>query len=397
MAADMQTPGDQMRSLAEAGAAALQAGDAATARRHFERIVSLGQANAGVWVALALACQALGDRPAMLTAVERTLALDPHNIRALTMKGDHLLATGAARAAIGFYAAAIGAAANAPSLPPGVVQTARHAEETYQRLNAELEAHVRAKLHEAGCSTQADHSRFAESIEILMGKKERYEQQPRAYFFPRLAPIQFFPRAQFPWLESLEAATPDILGELERLLQVGDGFEPYIRQTADGPTRNDHPLLNNDAWSALFLWKDGAPVPGNAERCPKTLAALAEVPLCRIPGRTPSILFSRLAPGAHIPPHTGFLNTRLICHLPLIVPPNCHLRVGNESREWRTGEAWVFDDTINHEAINGSDRSRVVLIFDIWRPELTPAERDQVAALLAAIDSFDRGGESWSA
>jgi aspartyl/asparaginyl beta-hydroxylase (cupin superfamily) len=138
-------------------------------------------------------------------------------------------------------------------------------------------------------------------------------------------------------------------------------------------------------------------VPGNAERCPKTLAALAELPLSRIAGRTPSILFSRLAPGAHIPPHTGFLNTRLICHLPLIVPPNCHLRVGNEQREWRAAEAWVFDDTIEHEARNGSDRSRVVLIFDIWRPELTVQERTQVAALMAAIDNFGGGGESWSA
>lgn len=156
-------------------------------------------------------------------------------------------------------------------------------------------------------------------------------------------------------------------------------------------------MLNDASWSAFFLWKDGAPVPGNAERCPRTLAALADLPLCRIPGRTPSILFSRLTPGARIPPHTGFLNTRLICHLPLIVPPNCYLRVGNEQREWRAGKAWVFDDTIEHEAVNGSDRSRVVLIFDIWRPELTLDERSQVAALLAAIDSFSNSGETWSA
>jgi aspartyl/asparaginyl beta-hydroxylase (cupin superfamily) len=71
--------------------------------------------------------------------------------------------------------------------------------------------------------------------------------------------------------------------------------------------------------------------------------------------------------------------------------------VGNEQREWREGEAWVFDDTIEHEARNGSDRSRVVLIFDVWRPELTVQERDQVAALMAAIDSFGGAGESWSA
>ena len=32
---------------------------------------------------------------------------------------------------------------------------------------------------------------------------------------------------------------------------------------------------------------------------------------------------------------------------------------------------------------------RVVLLFEIWRPELTPGERELVAALLAAVDSYD--------
>ena len=392
----IQMSADEVRRLAEAGTAALQSGDARTARRHFEQIVSSGQANAGAWLALALACNALGDQAAMVPALERALALDPNNIRALVMKGDHLVNTGQARAAIAFYSAAVSVAAQVRALPAGLMPVAKHAEEMYRRINSQLEAHVRARLGGLAIA-EAGSSRFAQSVEILMGRKQRYVQEPRAYFFPELANIQFFPRESFPWLAGLEAATAEIRGELEQLLGEGEGFVPYIRARADAPTRNDHPLLNNDAWSAFFLWKDGAPVPGNAERCPKTLAALADIPLSRIAGRTPSILFSRLAPGAHIPPHTGFLNTRLICHLPVIVPPDCHLRVGNEQREWRAGEAWVFDDTIEHEARNASDRSRVVLIFDIWRPELTAGERDQVAALMVAIDSFGGQGESWSA
>jgi aspartyl/asparaginyl beta-hydroxylase (cupin superfamily) len=387
---------DEIRRLAEVGTAALQAGDARTARKHFEQIVAAGQANAGTWLAVALACNALGDQTAMVPAMERALAMDPTNVRALVMKGDHLFNTGQARAATAFYSAAVKVAAQARALLPGLMPVVKHAEEMYRRINSQLESHVRARLGNLA-TEDGGSSRFAQSIEILMGKKQRYVQEPRAFFFPELANIQFFARDWFPWLAGLEAATADIRGELEQLLGEGEGFVPYIRASTATPTRNDHPLLNNDAWSAFFLWKDGAPVPGNAERCPKTLAALAEIPLSRIAGRTPSILFSRLQPGAHIPPHTGFLNTRLICHLPLIVPPNCHLRVGNEQREWREGEAWVFDDTMEHEARNGSDRSRVVLIFDIWRPELTARERDQVAALLAAIDSFGGAGESWNA
>jgi aspartyl/asparaginyl beta-hydroxylase (cupin superfamily) len=104
------------------------------------------------------------------------------------------------------------------------------------------------------------------------------------------------------------------------------------------------------------------------------------------------VLFSLLRPGAHIPAHHGFLNTRLIVHLPLIVPPGCRFRVGNQTREWVEGRAWVFDDTIEHEAWNDSDRLRVVMIFDHWHPQLSVAERRLITALNDALYGFDGGG-----
>ena len=76
-------------------------------------------------------------------------------------------------------------------------------------------------------------------------------------------------------------------------------------------------------------------------------------------------------------------NTRLVCHLPLIVPPACRFRVGNEVREWEPGKLMVFDDSIEHEAWNDSAQDRIVLIFDIWRPDLTTQERAELAALFA--------------
>ena len=85
------------------------------------------------------------------------------------------------------------------------------------------------------------------------------------------------------------------------------------------------------------------------------------------------------------------MNTRLICHVPLVVPPGCWFRVGNERREWRKGEAWVFDDTIEHEARNPTGQDRVVLIFDIWRPELTEEERTLVATLFETVDAYAPG------
>jgi aspartyl/asparaginyl beta-hydroxylase (cupin superfamily) len=92
-------------------------------------------------------------------------------------------------------------------------------------------------------------------------------------------------------------------------------------------------------------------------------------------------MFSLLRPGARITPHTGTHNTRLTCHLPLIVPPDCGFRVGNETREWEEGKLLIFDDAIEHEAWNSSDRDRLILIFDIWRPELSEQEKREIGAL----------------
>jgi aspartyl/asparaginyl beta-hydroxylase (cupin superfamily) len=96
-------------------------------------------------------------------------------------------------------------------------------------------------------------------------------------------------------------------------------------------------------------------------------------------------LFSLLRPGTHIAPHHGLLNTRLICHIPLITPPGCRLRVGNEVREWEQGRALIFDDSIEHEAWNDSAETRVVLLFEIWRPEIEEDERRALTAMFEAI------------
>ncbi len=377
-----------VRELRETGLAALQAGNAAAARRQFQQIADAGQANASVWGALAMACQKLGDLPAMLAAIDKALALEQANLPALIMKGDYLQAAGNSRAATSFYGLAVTLAARAPNMPPSLAQMVRHAEAARDRINSDIERHLREKLGAQGYDENRSSARFSLSLDLLTGRKHRYSPRPRAYFYPDLPDTQFYPRSQFPWLTRVEAATDDICAELAGVLERQGAFTPYVQPAEGAPANLQHRLLDNLDWSAHFLWKDGAPVAENAANCPKTLAALADAPLARIPGRTPSILFSQLRPGAHIAPHTGFLNCRLICHLPLIVPPGCRLRVGNDEREWRKGEAWVFNDTIEHEARNTSDRSRIILIFDIWHPELTLEERELVADLMQAVDSY---------
>ena len=380
------------------GKAALDAGDAKGARAHFEAIVQGGPADASVFVALAIACQRLEDHVTADAAVSRALALEPRNLQALLMRGDRMATTGDLRSAAAFYGAAVNVAAQTKNLHPALVASVQRAAQNRDRISAELALHLQARLAAAGYDQKSSSGRFSQALDLANGRKRIYHQQPRAFFFPELPQVQFYPREHFPWLDAVEAATDDICNELREVLRGGRGFVPYLQSNPGQPATGDTRLLDNLDWSAFFLVKNGEVVAENAERCPKTMAALQQAPLPRVRGRDPMVLFSVLKPGAHIPPHNGFLNSRLICHLPLIVPPGCHLRVGNEQREWKKGKAWVFDDSIEHEARNTSRETRVILLFDIWRPELTDEERGLVAALLEAMDTFGSGPRvDWSA
>ena len=133
---------------------------------------------------------------------------------------------------------------------------------------------------------------------------------------------------------------------------------------------------------AIHLFQNGRTIEANARHCPATLELLSRCGQPKIAGASPNAMFSLLGPGIAIPPHVGFNNARLVCHLPLIVPEGCWFRVGAQTRYWRRGEAFVFDDTIEHEAMNPSAELRVVFIFDVWNPNLSLVEREAVKALI---------------
>ena len=107
--------------------------------------------------------------------------------------------------------------------------------------------------------------------------------------------------------------------------------------------------------------------------CPQTAKAIANQPafnelLCG------AHFFSRLTPKSHIGAHCGPSNLRLRVHLGLKVPPGCRIRVGEEVRTWTAGECLIFDDSFEHEVWHDGDEDRVVLICDMWHPQLSMAE-----------------------
>jgi aspartyl/asparaginyl beta-hydroxylase (cupin superfamily) len=385
-------PSIDFNHLVRAGHDSLARGDAGAAKLLFERVIRDRPGDAGAWWGVALACRELGEADAQLAAADQVLAANPGHLPALIMKGDHFAGSGDGRAASAFYRAAVDRAPPRESLPPTLREEVRRAETEARRFSDAYEQHLLASL--GGLEAGAISPRGAAAVDLLLGRRQVFHQAPTAFYFPELPQRQFYERDEFAWLAALESRWREIRDELLPIAGDDLAFQPYVQSDASRPPRDYGDLLDSADWSALYLIRGGTVVADVAARFPNTMALLADVPLARSEGRTPAVLFSRLKPGARIPPHTGYTNARLICHLPLIVPEGCGLRVGNETRAWREGEALIFDDSIEHEAWNTSDRVRVVLLFDIWRPELTEGERKLVAALMAAVGSF--GGGEWT-
>ena len=172
------------------------------------------------------------------------------------------------------------------------------------------------------------------------------------------------------------------------MLDSAAEFLPYVERQLTGRRAISSGCRTIPAGAHSIFTATVSVVSENAARCPETMRALADVPFEPRRGTHPKRFFSLLRPGAHIPPHRGMLNCRLICHLPLIIPDGCWLRVGNETRNWESGKLVIFDDSIEHEAKNDSDQLRIVLIFDIWRPELSEPEKAGISAIFHAIDAF---------
>ena len=386
--------GGDVRAQARAGVEALRGGDPGRARSLFQAIVAGGHGDGQVWLGLAYAARDLKDEAGKLEAIEQALAHEPKSVRALMLKADHFAEAGDRRTASGWYGAAIKAAAAAPSLGPELAAEVRRAQARLQEYSGAFEDHLREALRGQGL-LQGEDDRFARSLDILVGRRQVFLQQPRFYYLPELPQRQFYERSEFSWASAVEASTDAIRAELLEVLKQDGAFTPYVEKQDFRQEPDPYGLLGNPDWSAFYLWKHGELVEANAARCPRTVESLSAAPLCAIPDRTPSVLFSLLRPGARIPPHTGYINARLICHLPLIVPDGCGFRVGNETRAWREGELTAFDDTMEHEAWNEGDRLRVVLLFEIWRPELSEQERRQVSAMVQAVDAYGGGAGEW--
>jgi aspartate beta-hydroxylase len=331
----------------------------------------------------ARADSAAGDHAAALASLDHALAMEAYFLPALLAKATVLDRLGRQQEGLALRRAFLAGIKDDSSFPPPV-----RAELAAARAAVAADAERRARdyaeaLEEVAAAFPAEDLRRARAYaEQRAGRRKVYVQQPTGGHFPYLPAIEYFDRGLFPWFDTLERETDAIRAELLSLWAEQDAaFRPYVAYDPTQPVNQWGELNHSPRWSAWFLWEDGVRNDAHCARCPATAAAVEGLPLLDIAGKGPSVMFSILEPHTRIPPHTGSTNARTTVHLPLVVPPGCGFRVGAETREWREGVAWGFDDTIEHEAWNDSGQRRALLILDVWNPLLSEAERAAVRAV----------------
>jgi aspartyl/asparaginyl beta-hydroxylase (cupin superfamily) len=347
---------------------------------------------------LAVCRAALGQHRVAVEMFRRALAERPGEFPARLAFAESLEAAGEPDAALPEYFRAIhdaqvhGRWLDDASTPPllrervkramQVVDSGRHA--LFERV---LQPHVAA----FGPDSLA---RVSEGLQIYLGTRPPPgdpRQKPKFFWMPALPATPYFDRNQFDWYPALEQAADGIRDELREVLAQGRELTPFLAiddKAAEENYLSGHP--DSRAWDAYFFHRHGQRHTEHLQACPLTAAALEAVPLTAITGHAPEVLFSVLAPQTHIKPHHGVTNTRVVTHLPLIIPEgDCKLVVGGQAHAWQQGRCITFDDTFLHEAWNRTDQTRVVLIMDTWNPHLGAEECVVLKDLIERIGDFN--------
>jgi aspartyl/asparaginyl beta-hydroxylase (cupin superfamily) len=184
-------------------------------------------------------------------------------------------------------------------------------------------------------------------------------QKPDNYF-PGLRSQPVYDKSEFTWV-------PRLVSDFETIRQEVLDFSTSL--TLDAQPQG---LTDQGRWSVLYFYAGGRRVEATTRACPRTSGVIDSIPGAGKAGQT---YLSVLRGGTHIKRHFGPTNTRLRCHLGIVVPDGARIRVGEEAYEWREGQCLIFDDSFDHEVWNDSANERVVLIIDFWHPDLTSAER----------------------
>ena len=219
-------------------------------------------------------------------------------------------------------------------------------------------------------------------------------QQPSYQFYPKLTSQPFYSADDFEWAALFKRNNDKIVSEILSLIENTQQLTPYVEQSTGVEGLDE--LKNSSKWSSLHFLKGGVKNKAICDSCPTINMVLANLPLPYMQGHSPEAFVSILAGGAHIKPHVGLSNLKLTVHFPISLPSKCAISVGNETKAWREGRLLIFDDSFIHEAWNHSKQDRIMLIFEIWHPDLTEFEQLTLSQLMSMQDESINNAEQFN-
>jgi tetratricopeptide (TPR) repeat protein len=364
--------------------------DEAMARGNVRQAASLLEAaaqrghDASTLLRLATVRRSLGNFPGAVAAAAAAVELSPQNSLMALLLGSLKELMGATHGAERAYRAALDHAPVDLSFQPAMSKQFDHArrlvEAGHKWRNRLLEWQPE---NSAIPLDQAEDRRMRGFRANILENHDSGPLVAPAFVISGIKPNRYFDASEFAGVANIERETDAVR---EEFLALAESKRDQWSSRLGGLHAPENGSGRAGAWSMIPLIRNGRVVEEFASRCPRTMQLAKALDLPDIPLLSPSLYFSVLEPGSRIEPHIGITNARIIAHFPLIVPENCGFRVGGELRRWEPGKALIFDDMTTHEAWNDSDRIRVVLIADLWRPELTAAERAAVTDLMTCED-----------
>ena len=355
-------------------------GDVREARSLLELAAQRGR-DASTLMRLATVRRSLGDLPGAVKCAAAAVELEPRNFLMCLMLGSMREATGAIYAAQRAYRSACAYAPLDLSFQPAIAKQLERARRIVEAGDRWRERLLQWRPEGANLGVIEDR-RMRDFRSNILDSIDAGPLAPPFFMVPGVKSKRFFDGSQFPGVSEIERNTEVLLQEF---LALAESRTEQLSSSLAG-LHGDEKSAGQGKWSMIPLIRNGRIVERFASHCPRTMELVRGLDLPRISLISPSLYFSVLEPGSRIPPHVGITNARLIAHFPLIVPDDCGFRVGGETRQWEVGKALIFDDMTTHEAWNDSDRIRVVLIADLWRPELTVGERAAVTELMDCPD-----------
>lgn len=230
-----------------------------------------------------------------------------------------------------------------------------------------------------------------ERVEEMLEPRRRSEQrhplqQAAKWVLPGIPQIPWHDPYAYPELLPVVKALEDQHGRIKA--ELGQAWSRDRDRFAD----YEHYLVRQRDWQALYLYRDGALVPGSRELAPTAFRVLEEHAVDT--GVICPLLeshFSTLLPGASIKPHCDLWNFSINLHLAVAIPEGCSIRVADETRTWTEGECLLFDYSFEHEARNEGTGTRTCLLADLWHPDTTLPERAALTLLMTEIQKMMGG------